>query len=135
VHEGTLAGTSVLVVDDDFDTREMLASVLRTAGALVHTASSAEEGFNIAIEVRPDALVSDIAMPGQDGYSLMRQLNTALGSNSPRATVALTAFAGPADENRAAEAGFSRHVAKPFDPLALVELLTELLSPRRSLLH
>ena len=135
VHEGTLAGTSVLVVDDDIDTREMLASVLQTAGALVHTASSAEEGFNIAIEVRPDALVSDIAMPGQDGYSLMRQLNTALGSNSPRATVALTAFAGPADENRAAEAGFSRHVAKPFDPLALVQLLTELLSPRRSLLH
>ena len=135
VPEGTLTGTSVLVVDDDADTREMLASVLQTAGAVVHTAGSAEEGFSIAIEMRPDALVSDIAMPGQDGYSLMRQLTTALGTESPRATVALTAFAGPADENRAAEAGFSRHVAKPFDPLALVQLLTDLLSPRRSLLN
>jgi signal transduction histidine kinase len=135
VPEGTLVGTSVLVVDDDADTREMLASVLQSAGALVHTAGSAEEGFTIAIEMRPDALVSDIAMPGQDGYSLMRQLTTALGSSGPRAAVALTAFAGAADANRAAEAGFSHHVAKPFDPLALVQLLTDLLSPRRSLLN
>ena len=135
VADGSLTGTTVLVVDDDADTREMLAAVLQTAGALVHTASSAEEAFTIAIEVRPDALVSDIAMPGQDGYSLMRQLATALGSQTPRAAVALTAFAGPVDEAKAAAAGFSRHVAKPFDPLLLVQLLADLLSPRRSFSH
>ena len=133
VPEGALSGASVLVVDDDVETREMLAAVLQAAGADVYTANSAEEGFNVAVEMRPDALVTDIAMPGQDGYGLMRQLTTALGSHRPRATIALTAFTAPAEESKAAEAGFSRHLCKPFDPLALVSLLADLLSPRRSL--
>jgi len=66
-------------------------------------------------------------MPGQDGYSLMRQLTAALGTGTPRAKIALTAFAGAGDEARALAAGFQRHIAKPFDPLALVQILEEML--------
>jgi len=74
--------------------------------------------------------VSDIAMPGQDGYTLMRQLTAALGSRAPRATVALTAFASPSDRDRAMSAGFHRHISKPFDPLALVQILEEMLASK-----
>jgi signal transduction histidine kinase len=125
--DARLAGTNVLVVDDDEDTREMLVSVLQRAGARVLAAASAEEAFALAVETPPDAIVSDIAMPGADGYSLMRQLHAALGSRLPRAKVALTAFAGRGDEAKAIEAGFQRHIAKPFDPLALVQILEEML--------
>ena len=123
-----LAGATVLVVDDDADTRELLTSVMTGAGARVHAAASADEGLSLAVEVRPDAIVSDIGMPGTDGYSLMRQLTAALGSSAPRARVALTAFARSEDEQRALEAGYHRHFGKPFDPLALVEVLERMLS-------
>jgi signal transduction histidine kinase/CheY-like chemotaxis protein len=127
IPEGRLVGTTVLVVDDDADTREMLASVLEGAGARVHAVASAEEALSVGVEARPDAIVSDIAMPGQDGYSLMRQLTAALGPDAPRAKVALTAFASAGDRERALHAGFQRHVTKPFDPVALVEILEEML--------
>jgi signal transduction histidine kinase/ActR/RegA family two-component response regulator len=122
-----LIGASVLVVDDDADTREMLAAVLQGAGARVYVASSAEEALGIALEERPGAIVSDIAMPGRDGYSLMRQLIAALGADAPRVRIALTAFASAADQERAAAAGFQRHITKPCDPVALVELLDQLM--------
>ena len=125
---GRLTGHTVLVVDDDADTREMLASVLDAAGARVHAAASAEEALGFGVEMRPDAIVTDIAMPGQDGYDLIRDLRAALGSRAPRVRIALTAFAGSGDHERALEAGFQRHISKPFDPLALVALLEEMLS-------
>jgi signal transduction histidine kinase/ActR/RegA family two-component response regulator len=120
-----LTGASIVVVDDDPDTREILRSVLESAGATVHLAASAAEGLSACLEKRPDALVSDIAMPGQDGYSLLQQL----GDDAPRATIALTAFAGPREQRRAAEAGFDRHMAKPFDAERLVQTLRDLLFP------
>jgi CheY-like chemotaxis protein len=104
--------------------------VLEAAGAQVHLASSAEEALTIGVEARPDAIVSDIGMPGQDGYRLMRQLIAALGPAAPRAKVALTAFASAADRDRALDAGFQRHISKPFDPLLLVEILEEMLDKR-----
>ena len=130
VPHGRLTGTRVLVVDDDADTREMLASVLEAAGARVLAAASADEALGQGLEAPPDAVVSDIAMPGQDGYDLIRQLHAALGSRAPRVRIALTAFAGPGDRERAIEAGFQRHISKPFDPLALVALLEQMLSSR-----
>ncbi|HSC25794.1 MAG TPA: ATP-binding protein [Vicinamibacterales bacterium] len=125
-----LAGNTVLVVDDDADTRELLISVLDAAGARVHAAGSAADGFQSAIDVRPDALVSDIAMPDQDGYAMLAQITEALGSRSPRVTIALTAFAGERDRAKSAEAGFQRHIAKPFDPLELVRTLEDLLKAK-----
>jgi signal transduction histidine kinase len=125
---GLLAGTSIVVVDDDRDTRELLESVLSSAGANVHLAETADEGFRLCLEESPDALISDIAMPVRDGYSLMRQLQKALGKDMPRATIALTAFAGARDQHLTAEAGFDRHVSKPFDGPALVLLLRDLLA-------
>jgi signal transduction histidine kinase/ActR/RegA family two-component response regulator len=125
---GLLAGTSIVVVDDDRDTRELLESVLSAAGAKVHLADTADEGFRLCLEESPDALITDIAMPLRDGYSLMRQLQKALGKDMPRATIALTAFATARDRHLAAEAGFDRHVSKPFDGPALVMLIRDLLS-------
>jgi CheY-like chemotaxis protein len=123
-----LRGRSIVVVDDDHDTRDILQSVLELQGATVRVAANAAEGLRACLEDPPDALVSDIGMPGQDGYSFLRQLKSTLGADSPRATLALTAFAGPRDQSRAADAGYDRHMAKPFDPNQLVQVLQELLS-------
>ena len=125
--ERRLAGVSVLVVDDDQDTRELLVSVLEAAGAAVHAVPTASEALATGIQVTPDAIVSDIAMPGQDGYSLMRELDVALGPAAPRVRVALTAFAGERDRERALDAGYQRHLAKPLDPAVLISVLEELL--------
>jgi CheY-like chemotaxis protein len=102
--------------------------VLQLAGADVRAAQSADEGLATCLEHRPDALVSDIGMPGEDGYALMRNLHAALGADAPRANIALTAFATDRDRARAVEAGFQRHVAKPFDAPELLRLIVELLS-------
>ncbi len=125
---GMLTGTSIVVVDDDRDTRELLESVLSAAGATVYLAESADEGFRLCLEELPDVLITDIAMPVRDGYSLMRQLQKALGKDMPRATIALTAFASARDQHLTAEAGFDRHVSKPFDGAALVQMLRDLSS-------
>ena len=121
-----LDGLSILVVDDDQDTRELLKSVLSSAGASVRTAGSAEEGLMSAVEQPPTALISDIAMPGTDGYSFMERLHDMLGARAPRIAVALTAFAGGRDRQRILAAGFQRHIPKPFDPTLLVQTLREL---------
>jgi signal transduction histidine kinase/ActR/RegA family two-component response regulator len=126
--EPHLTGVRIVVVDDDADTREMLLAVLNAAGAQVDAAASAEEALAFCLEHQPDALVSDIGMPGQDGYALMHNLQAALGRRAPRVTIALTAFATDRDRERTAEAGYQYHLAKPFDPVALVRLIADLLS-------
>ena len=72
-----------------------------------------------------DAIVSDIAMPGQDGYTLMTLLRDRLGPAMPSATLALTAYAGAADRKRALEAGFREHLAKPVNPTVLLQTLED----------
>ena len=123
-----LAGVSVLVVDDDEDARNLLEFVLERAGAVVVTVSSAAEAVQALRERRPDALLADIEMPGEDGYSLMarvRALPADEGGAVPAA--ALTAYAGAQDRLRALQAGYQHHVAKPVSPadvtLAVVTLL------------
>ena len=123
-----LKGTTVLVVDDDGDERELLVSLFEAAGASVRSASSTAEALQLAAQDAPDALISDIAMPGQDGYALMARLEELLGSRRPAVAIALTAQAGERDRARALAAGFHQHVAKPFDPSGLVELVKELLA-------
>jgi CheY-like chemotaxis protein len=115
-------------VDDDHETRELMVSALEAAGGRVRAAASAQEAMALSLDDPPEVLVSDIAMPREDGYTLLRQLRDALGDRMPRVCVALSAFAAPVDRQRAISAGFQRHVAKPVDPVALVRLLGELLT-------
>jgi signal transduction histidine kinase/ActR/RegA family two-component response regulator len=124
---GRLAGRSVLVVDDDADTRELLVSVLSHAGARVRAAASVREAVDLCLGDAPDAVISDIAMPGEDGYALMREMRDRLRNRVPRVRIALSAFAGARDRERTLAAGFQHHLAKPIDPEVLVGLLDDLL--------
>ena len=117
-----LRGVRTVVVDDDVDTRELLASVLTTAGAEVRAAGSADEALALCRVERPEVLVSDIAMPSRDGYSLMEELR-ASPDMQPGLAIALSAYASSADHSRSAAAGFHEHVAKPVDPVAFVRLI------------
>jgi CheY-like chemotaxis protein len=128
-----LTDATVLVVEDDPDTLELLDSTLKMAGARTIAASSVADAMHRLDGHALDALVSDIAMPGQDGYTLMTLMKDRLGAAMPAATVALTAYATPADRERALAAGFHEHLAKPVNPDVLVQTLEDLLargSPR-----
>jgi signal transduction histidine kinase/ActR/RegA family two-component response regulator len=129
---GMLPGVRVLLVDDDVDTLELLQWVFGASGATVTAAASAAAALEVCVAERPAVLVTDIAMPGQDGYSLIRNLQAALGDGMPRVKIALTAFAGPRDRERSAAAGFDRHLSKPVDPESLVRIVRDLLAERGS---
>jgi CheY-like chemotaxis protein len=125
----TLTGAKVLVVDDDPDTLELLGQTLRMAGATPLPAGSVAEALHVISDGHIiDALVSDIAMPGQDGYTLISLLRDRLGPAMPAATLALTAYAGAADRKRALDAGFREHLAKPVNPNVLLQTLEDLLA-------
>jgi PAS domain S-box-containing protein len=122
-----LAGLRVLVVDDDDDARALVAELLKTTGAVVETATSAAEALDRVIATRPDVLVSDIGMPGEDGYSLIRRIRALPGcSASELPATALTAFARREDCDRALGAGFQAHLTKPLDPEALFGVIASL---------
>ena len=125
--KGRLNGREILVVDDDLDTRELLVSALEGAGGLVRSAASSAEGLALVRQHAPEAVISDIGMPGEDGYAFMQTLTRELQARAPRVRIALSAFAGPRDREHALEVGFQRHVAKPVDPHALIEALAEML--------
>ena len=124
---GRLEGRDILVVDDDLDTRELLVSALEGAGGRVRSAPSAAEALALIRRRAPEAVVSDIGMPGEDGYAFMRTVMQEFGGQPPRVRIALSAFAGPGDRDRALSAGFQRHVAKPVDPGELIAVLGEML--------
>jgi len=124
----SLAEATVLVVEDDADTLELLESTLRLAGAKPLGARSVGDAIRAVDGHKIDALVSDIAMPGQDGYTLLTLLKDRLGSAMPDVSVALTAYAGRADRERALSAGFSEHLAKPVNPDILIQTLEDLLA-------
>jgi CheY-like chemotaxis protein len=111
-----LSGIRVLVVDDEEDMREFLAFVLEDYGAQVTVAASAGEALAALPQVKPDILLSDIGMPEVDGYMLIRQIRALpeeQGGTIP--AIALTAYAGEADQTKALSAGFTQHVAKPVE--------------------
>jgi signal transduction histidine kinase/CheY-like chemotaxis protein len=122
-----LDGVFVLVVDDERDARELLCEVLTSCGARVATASTAGEAVELLERLRPDMLISDIGMPGEDGYALIsavRALAPERGGRTP--AVALTAYTRFEDRTRALAAGFNMHVPKPFEPTKLVRTLSSL---------
>ncbi|MBD2092123.1 PAS domain S-box protein [Microcoleus sp. FACHB-1515] len=126
-----LSGVQVLVVDDETDMRDYLAFVLEQAGANVSIADSAATAIALLAKSRPDLLISDIGMPQVDGYELLqqvRQLRPDDGGQTP--AIALTAYAGEINQQRAIAVGFQRHLSKPIDPDTLIAAIREVLEIR-----
>jgi CheY-like chemotaxis protein len=126
-HAGQLRGMAILVVDDEPDTREMMVSLLQMCGASTMEASSAAEALGLLTERRPDVLLSDLGMPGEDGFSLIhkvRALPDAEGGSTP--AIALSGYASSEDRNRALEAGFQQHLSKPVNMTDLMATLMNL---------
>ncbi len=116
-----LEGARVLLVDDDRDTREFLATALRSAGADLRAVGSVDSAFETMRSWQPDVIVSDIAMPDEDGYAFIRRVRALAqeaGGRTP--AVALTALARAKDRVQALAAGFQTHLPKPIDPAELV---------------
>jgi CheY-like chemotaxis protein len=111
----------ILVVDDELDSRDFVAFVLEEAGAEVISLSSAAEALESIEQTAPDLLVSDIGMPQMDGYMLINRIRTQLAPEYGQLlAIALTAYAGEANERQVLQAGFQKHLAKPIDPTQLV---------------
>ncbi|MBA2502021.1 MAG: response regulator, partial [Pyrinomonadaceae bacterium] len=122
-----LDGLRVLVVDDEPDARELLTVVLAQCGAEVTTAASVLDALAALEESRPDVIVSDIGMPEEDGYSLIRQIRALPDDRGGRIpAAALTAYAGAEDRKRALLAGFQLHIPKPVEPTELVAVVATL---------
>lgn len=128
-----LEGVRVLIVDDEPDARELVATLLAEHGADTETAASAEEARQRLQQRRPHVLVSDIGLPGEDGHSLIRsvrRLQRSQGGGVP--AIALTAYVSQADRRAAFDAGFNNHLGKPVDPEELLSVVRNLASLARS---
>ncbi|MBS0417680.1 MAG: CHASE3 domain-containing protein [Proteobacteria bacterium] len=122
-----LAGLRILVVDDEDDARTLARRVLEERGALVTTVSSAAEAIaSVGDNNPPSVIVSDIGMPEQDGYDLIKQMRALPGEAGRVPAVALTALARAEDRKRALSAGYQKHVSKPVDPAELVAVIASL---------
>ncbi len=129
----SLEGVRVLLVDDEADARELLTTLLERCGAHVKAAASADEALASLDLSEPDVLVSDIAMPGEDGYALIEKVRSRdAGQGRWLPAVALTAYARDEDRARALAAGYQLHVAKPVTPPALVRAVAALASRLRA---
>ena len=123
----SLRNVRILVVDDQADARDLLQAVLERCGARVTLASSAAEALAIVPVEKPDVLLSDVEMPGQDGYDLLRELRSLpveKGGETP--AVALTAYASVNDRMKVLRAGFQMHVSKPVQPAELATVVASL---------
>ncbi len=124
---GRIDGVRVLVVDDEADARAVMLAALQAEGASVVTAASARQALDLFADFRPDVLLADIGMPGEDGYSLIRKVRALADEGLGRVrAVAVTAYARDQDRRAATDAGFDRHLAKPFEPTELVALVAAL---------
>ncbi|MGV0024688.1 PAS domain-containing protein [Phormidesmis priestleyi] len=122
----SLLGLRILVVDDDEDSREFVSFVLEQEGATVKTATGAIAALQILAQASFDLLVSDIGMPEMDGYTLIQQIRRHPEYGQIPA-IALTAYAGEANERQVLQAGFQQHLAKPIDPAELVARLRQVI--------
>ena len=127
--ENRLAGLRVLLVDDEADARTLVADILRGAGARVDCAASASEAMEMFAASAPDALLSDIGMPGENGYDLIRRVRAlSIESGGGVPAIALTAFARPEDRSRALAAGYQLHLTKPVEQHELLAALSSLVA-------
>ena len=123
----SLRGIKVLVIDDEPDTREILKTMIEEFGAQVKTCESGPVALTTLDDWRPEVIVSDIEMPGEDGYQMMQQIRRLAPERGGRtAAVALTAYARPDDRMRALAAGYQMHLAKPADPIELAIVIASL---------
>jgi CheY-like chemotaxis protein len=123
----SLEGLTVLVVDDDADTRDLIRQVLKECGLEIITSTSVAEALEALERYKPDILISDPGMPDEDGYSLIskiRALPAEGGGNIPAA--ALTAYARAEDRMRVLRSGFQFHLPKPVDSAELVTVVASL---------
>lgn len=131
-HGADIAGVRVLVVDDEPDARALVKRLLEDCHAIVSTAASAAEGLATLQSERPDVLLSDVGMPGSDGYQFLRQVRALTedqGGKTP--ALALTAYARAEDRMQAVRAGFQMHVPKPVEPAELITMVASLAGRRR----
>jgi PAS domain S-box-containing protein len=127
-----LGGLRILAVDDEADARQLVKRILSSCGATVETAASAADALEWLKMNKPDVLITDIGMPGEDGYAVIRkvrQLGVEDGGNIP--AIALTAFARSEDRRRAILSGFQMHMAKPIEPSELVAMVASLAARAR----
>ncbi|MEO6599874.1 MAG: ATP-binding protein [Polyangiaceae bacterium] len=122
-----LLGLRLLLVEDDIDSREVVSAILADIGVEVTSAETAEQALALLAQVPIDVILSDVGLPGKDGYAFIRAVRESRTFGSIPAA-ALTAFANTEDRRRALEAGFQRHLRKPFDQAELVAVIAELKS-------
>jgi CheY-like chemotaxis protein len=128
-----LTGLRVLLVEDERDGRELLTETVRAAGAETFAVESASEAFEAFASFRPDVLVSDVAMPVEDGYSLVRRLRRLSPEDGGRVpAIAVSAYAREEDRIRSLAAGFQQHITKPLDPTELVGAIDRLVRRGRN---
>jgi len=119
-----LAGRQILLVEDDPDTRLLITTILEQNGLEVTAVSNAAEALDALNLVKPDLLISDIGMPGEDGYSLIRKIRLRSSDEGGQVpAIALTAYAKDEDRSRAISAGFQHHIAKPLEPDYLLGII------------
>jgi len=124
-----LDGVEILLVEDDREAPDAMTYALEARGARVRPARSARAAWAAFREHAPDVVVSDLSMPDEDGYSLLRRIRSSAATSPP--AIALTGFTRAEDRARVLSAGFAAHVAKPIDPDWLVRVLADVLSARR----
>lgn len=132
VRTASLEGVHVLVVDDEPDARSLIERLLQECEATVTTAGSASEAFERVAHEAPDILLSDIGMPKEDGYSLIRRIRSLSGGASRIPAIALTAYARAEDRAKALQAGYQLHLAKPVEPVKLIAMVASLVGQTSS---
>lgn len=127
----SLSNFTLLVVEDEADAREMITLILEQCGAKIMAASSVKEGLSQYQQQSIDAIISDISMPLEDGYQLIRQIRSNEDESFRVPAIALTAYAREEDKQEALLAGFDLHLSKPIEPVRLVQSLSQLLQQRQ----
>jgi CheY-like chemotaxis protein len=128
-----LSGLRILVVDDDSDSREVIAAELTLYGANTIVSESADDAIRKMETFKPDVIVADIGMPGEDGYSMMRKIrNSSSERTRLTAAIALTAYAGDGNRQRALDAGYQKHISKPVEPEELAVAIAGVARPSQS---